>query len=147
MWCKLYHIASYQNNSDETAGMNFGEAIKNLRIAKQLTLRQCCADLGVDPSNWSKMERGVTPPPKDIDILDGWARFFELAGDRKQEFFDQAALSRRELPADVASDERMMAALPAFFRAMRESALEGDKLKQFAEDIRALQSPDDDVRE
>ena len=60
VWCNLHHKIT----------MNFGELIKNLRIGKQLTLRQCSAALGVDPSNWSKMERGVSPPPKDIDILD-----------------------------------------------------------------------------
>ncbi len=122
--------------------MNFGNLIKELRIARQLTLRQCCAELGVDPSNWSKMERAVTPPPKDIGILEGWARFFHLTGQKKQEFFDLASLSRQELPADVASDERVLAALPAFFRALRGRELEGDKLKQFIEDVRALHSPD-----
>ncbi len=122
--------------------MNFGELIKELRIAKHLTLRHCCAELGVDPSNWSKMERAVTPPPKDIGILEGWAKFFRLTGQEKQEFFDLAALSRQELPADVASDERVLAALPAFFRALRGRDLEGDKLKQFIEDVRALHSPD-----
>jgi transcriptional regulator with XRE-family HTH domain len=121
--------------------MSFGTRIKDLRIAKQLTLRQCCAELGVDPSNWSKMERGVTPPPKDLDVLEGWASFFGLAGQRKQDFFDTAALSRHELPADVASDERVLAALPAFFRAVRGKDLEGDRLRTFIEDIRALHSP------
>jgi transcriptional regulator with XRE-family HTH domain len=122
--------------------MNFGELIKQLRIAKQLTLRQCCSDLGVDPSNWSKMERGVTPPPNDIGILERWAKFFGVARDKKQEFFDLAAIARSELPPDVASDERMLAALPAFFRAVRGPGLEGDKLKEFINDIRSLHSPD-----
>jgi transcriptional regulator with XRE-family HTH domain len=121
--------------------MSFGEHIKELRIQKELTLRQCCADLGVDPSNWSKMERDVTPPPKDISILERWAKFFGLAGQRKQEFFDLAALSRSELPEDIASDEKVLAALPAFFRAARGKDLEGKKLKQFIEDVRALHSP------
>ncbi len=127
--------------------MNFGETIKNKRIAKQLTLRHCCAELGVDPSNWSKMERGVTPPPKDIGILERWARFFGMAGTEKQEFFDLASLARSELPADMASDARVLAALPAFFRAVRGAELEGDKLKEFVEEIRAIHSPDKDARE
>lgn len=122
--------------------MKFGKLIKQLRIAKQLTLRQCCAELGVDPSNWSKMERGVTPPPKDMGLLERWAKFFGVGKEKKQEFLDLAAIARSELPADVASDERVLAALPAFFRAVRGSELEGDKLKEFIEDIRALHSPD-----
>ena len=34
----------------------------------------------------------------------------------------------------MASDERVLAALPAFFCAVRGSELEGDKLKEFIED-------------
>ena len=126
--------------------MNFGELIKQLRIAKQLTLRQCCSDLGVDPSNWSKMERGVTAPPKDLCVLERWAKFFGVARCKKQEYLDLAAIARSEIPPDVASDQRVLTALPAFFRAVRGSRLEGDKLKEFIEDIRALHSPDQAVK-
>jgi transcriptional regulator with XRE-family HTH domain len=122
--------------------MNFGELIKELRIAKQLTLRQCCAELGVDPSNWSKMERGVTPPTKDTNLLERWAAFFGVTGEKKQEFLDLASLARQEIPADMASDEKVIAALPAFFRAVRGQELEGDRLKRFIEDLRVVHSPD-----
>ncbi len=122
--------------------MNFGELVKDLRIAKQLTLRQGCAELGVDPSNWSKMERGVTPPPRDTTLLERWAKFFGLSGDKQQEFLDLASLARQEIPPDVASDKTVIAALPAFFRAVRGQELEGDRLKQFIEDLRAVHSPD-----
>jgi len=120
----------------------FGQTlIKDLRIAKELTLRQCCIELKADPSNWSKMERGITPPPKDAKLLEGWAKFFGLAGDQKREFLDLAALARQEIPADMASDETVIAALPAFFRAVRGHELEGDRLLQFVEDLRAVHSP------
>lgn len=122
--------------------MNFGEQIKELRIAKQLTLRQCCVELGVDPSNWSKMERGVTPPTKDTGLLEHWAAFFGVTGDRKQELLDLASIARQEIPPDMASDEKVIAALPAFFRAVRGQELEGEKLRQFIEDLRAVHSPD-----
>ena len=120
--------------------MNFGALLKDIRIAKGLTLRQCCERLGVDPSNWSKLERGITPAPKDPAILETWADSLELAGETRQQFLDTAALSRRELPADIASDEQVMAALPAFFRAARGSELDDAALKQFVEDVRALHS-------
>jgi transcriptional regulator with XRE-family HTH domain len=119
--------------------MKFGERIKELRIERGLTLRECCARLGVDPSNWSKMERGVTSAPKDVE---NWGRFFDLSGQDLEEFCDLAALSRSEIPNSVASDERVLAALPAFFRAARGNDLEGDRLKQFIEDVRSLNSPD-----
>jgi len=122
--------------------MKFGELIKDLRIAKELTLRQCCMELNVDPSNWSKMERGITPPPKDSKLLGSWAKFFKLSGDKKREFLDLAALARQEIPDDMASDETVIAALPAFFRAVRGHELEGERLLQFIEELRVVHSPD-----
>ncbi|MDD2764506.1 MAG: helix-turn-helix transcriptional regulator [Opitutaceae bacterium] len=122
--------------------MNFGELIKNLRIAKQLTLRQFCAEAGVDPSNWSKVERGVNPPPGDEPTLKTIAGILGLTGEPRQRFFDQAALARSELPADIASDERVLAALPTFFRSVRGAELDEAKLREFVADIRALHSSD-----
>ena len=119
----------------------FGAQLKELRIQKELTLRQCSEQIGVDPSNWSKFERGVNPAPKDVAIIEGWAAFFDLHDAAKQEFFDAAALSRGELPVDIASDEKVLTALPAFFRAVRGAELDEARLKQFVEDIRALHSP------
>lgn len=122
--------------------MSFGTRIKEARIERGLTLRECCAQLGVDPSNWSKMERGVTPAPKDSAVVETWGKFLGLEGHRLEEMCDLAALSRSEIPSSVASDERVLAVLPAFFRAARGNALEGEKLKAFIEDIRSLHSPD-----
>lgn len=119
----------------------FPELIKNLRIEKRLTLREFCQQIGFDPSNWSKIERGVNPPPGDIGFLEKLAEFFGLKGQRKQEFFDSAALSRNELPADIAENELFMKAMPAFFRAARGHELNGDQLAAFAEEIKKLNQP------
>ena len=127
--------------------MNFGALLKDTRITKGLTLRQCSELLGVDPSNWSKLERGITPAPKDPSILEAWAEALELTEGARQAFIDTAALSRRELPADIASDERVMAALPAFFRAARGAELDDATLRQFVEDVRALHTAQSKAKE
>jgi transcriptional regulator with XRE-family HTH domain len=121
--------------------MTFGAKLKECRIRKRMTLRDCCDELGVDVSNWSKLERGVLPAPKDTDVLETWAEFLGINAKEKQEFFDLAALSRNQIPDDIASDERLMAKLPAFFRVVRGKELEGDKLKQFIHDLRKVHSP------
>jgi transcriptional regulator with XRE-family HTH domain len=121
--------------------MTFGAKLKELRIRKRMTLRDCCIELGVDASNWSKLERDVNPAPKDIEILEAWAEFFGVSGREKQELFDFAALSRKQIPEDIASNERLMEKLPAFFRVVRGKELEGDKLKRFIEDLRKVHSP------
>jgi transcriptional regulator with XRE-family HTH domain len=120
--------------------MKFGTLLKDLRIRREQTLRACSKALGVDPSNWSKLERGVNPAPRDIATLDQWAAHFQIKGQEKQAFHDAAALSRNELPPDLASDETMLAALPAFFRAARGRELDEAKLRQFVEDVRKLHS-------
>jgi len=124
--------------------MNFGEFIKQLRVERQLTLRQCGLDLGVDPSNWSKLERGLAPPPKHAKILERWADFFQLVADRRQEFLDLAALGRGELPADMASDERALAALPGFFRELRGAGPQRNSFSfsDFAEESPLPQTPE-----
>jgi transcriptional regulator with XRE-family HTH domain len=120
----------------------FNETVKSLRIEKRLTLRDFCEQTGLDPSNWSKVERGINPPPGDIELLERLADFFGLNGDKKLVFMDEAALQRREIPADVADNEILQKALPAFFRAARGHELTEPELKAFAEDIRKLHTRD-----
>jgi transcriptional regulator with XRE-family HTH domain len=127
--------------------MSFGQLLKEVRIERRITLRQCSADLGVDASNWSKVERNVNPAPKDITVLERWAAFFHLEGTKRQEFIDAAALSRHEIPRDIASDEKVLKALPVFFRAVRGSEMDQAKMDQFIEDLRAIHSPDKEAFE
>jgi transcriptional regulator with XRE-family HTH domain len=89
-------------------------------------------------SNWSKVERGINPPPGDIEFLEKLADFFDLTGAEKLALIDEAALQRKELPPDIAGDEILQEALPAFFRAARSHKLSEAELKQFANDIRRL---------
>ena len=120
----------------------FNETVKSLRLQKRLTLRDFCYQAGLDPSNWSKVERGVNPPPGDVGLLERLADFFGLTGANKLAFIDEAALQRREIPADVAENTILQKALPAFFRAARGHELSEQELQSLAEDIRKLHTPD-----
>ena len=140
VWLCFYHRS--KTHQVEVTVNTFGEFLKEKRIQKGLTLRQCCADLKVDPSNWSKLERGINPAPKDERLVESWSEFFDLDFTEAERFRDLAALSRNEIPADMASDEKVLSMLPVFFRAARGNKLEGDKLHEFFEDIRKLNSPD-----
>ncbi len=122
--------------------MTFGQLLKDVRIDRQITLRQCSAALGMDASNWSKLERNVNPAPKDTAVLERWADYFLLRGPKRQAFFDLGALSRHELPPDIASDEKILRSLPAFFNAARGSELDQTMLDHLIADLRALHSPD-----
>jgi transcriptional regulator with XRE-family HTH domain len=120
----------------------FSDTVKTLRVQKRLTLRDFCEHAGLDPSNWSKVERGINPPPGDIALLERLADFFSLKGATKLAFMDEAALQRREIPPDVADNEILQKALPAFFRAARGHELTEQELKNLADDIRKLHTRD-----
>lgn len=120
----------------------FSESIKSLRLQRRLTLRDFCEQVGLDPSNWSKVERGVNPPPGDIGLLERLADFFNLVGAEKLAFMDEAALQRREIPPDVADNVILQRALPAFFRAARGHELTENELASLAADIKKLHTAD-----
>lgn len=120
----------------------FHDIVKGLRLKKRLTLRDFCDQVGIDPSNWSKVERGVNPPPGDVGVLEKLADFFDLLGDEKLRFMDQAALQRREIPPDVADHVILQKSLPAFFRAARGHELTEAELRQFVADIKTMHVPD-----
>src|SRR6267154_2827916 len=120
----------------------FSDTVKKLRLEKRLTLRDFCEQAGLDPSNWSKVERGINPPPGDVKTLERLAAFFHLAGERKLAFMDEAALQRNEIPPDVADNAILQKALPAFFRAARGHELSEAELKTLADDILKLHTSD-----
>jgi transcriptional regulator with XRE-family HTH domain len=120
----------------------FGQKLKDLRIARGFTLRECSDVLGVDPSNWSKLERGINPAPKDTAIVEHWADFFGLEGGAKQDFVDLASVSRSEIPSDIHSEQVLSEALPVFFRAARGAEMDAKKMARFVAEVKKLHTPD-----
>lgn len=122
--------------------MSFGERVKDLRIAQKKTLRQFCLDHGHDPSNWSKFERGISPPPYDDKTVERWARQLGLkpGTEEWQEFMDQAAVARGELPKAVLSDEELLRKLPVFFRSIRGAELTEEQLDDLIQKVREAHS-------
>lgn len=102
----------------------FGDFVKNRRKELNLTLRSFCLEVGVDPGNFSKIERGILPPPKDRETLEKWAKVLQLEEPEKsREFHDLAAIGKGRIPEDVMSDRELAQALPLIFRTIR-----GDKI-------------------
>lgn len=118
--------------------MTFHQIAKDARLQRRLGLRQFCENAGLDASNWSKIERGITPPPKDERTLESVAKHLGLVGRSMQEFLDAASVARSELPKDISSDEVLASKLPAFFRAMRGSDPSEEQLLEMISDIKGL---------
>lgn len=99
----------------------FGDLLKGLRINKELTLRQTCRLANYDPSNWSKIERGILSPPSNEKTLKNWAKILGIAENKKQiqEFIDDAKIAQGSIPQDILSQDILVERLPAFFRTLR----------------------------
>jgi transcriptional regulator with XRE-family HTH domain len=101
--------------------MRFGEHVRRRRKEMRLGLREFCLQLGFDASNWSKIERGIAPPPGERETLDriaealGW----KAGGEERRALLDLAAIDRGKLPEDILNDEKLMSTLPMFFRTFR----------------------------
>ena len=113
---------------------HFGAYLKKLRISGGLTLRAFCTKNGFDPGNYSRLERGLLPPPRSEEKLKEYARALRLkrGTDEWLEFFDQAAAVRGQLPKDLLSDEEVVAKLPLLFRTLRGAPVAGRKVSGLA---------------
>ncbi len=85
----------------------FGEFIKQIREHRRVGLREFCLENGYDPSNWSKIEREVLPPPRDEETLRTWAKQLGLkqGSDDWLRFFDYAAVDSGRIPDYILKDE------------------------------------------
>ena len=102
----------------------FGEFLYNKRMEKGIGLRAFCLNTDVDPSNYSKYERGVAMPPnetvlrriaKGLAIKQGTQEWKTLTG--------LAAAGRGELPSDLKANKRLVEALPALYSHLRDHEL------------------------
>ncbi len=50
---------------NKVLSLDFGVYVRRVRLEAKLLLRDFCRQVDIDPSNWSKVERGLLRPPKD----------------------------------------------------------------------------------
>lgn len=116
----------------------FGKFIKAIRVKRGVTLRDHCIEHGFDPGNYSRLERGIYPPPQKRELLEKYARSLGIAegSDDWMEFFDLAAASKGMLPQDLLEDQEIVEKLPILFRTLRGDRVPRDKLEQLIEMLR-----------
>jgi len=78
------------------------------------------------------------PPPQKEELLEKYATALGLVrgSDDWLEFFDTAAACRGAIPADLMSDEALLAKLPALFRTLRGNQFAPEMLDELIEKIR-----------
>jgi transcriptional regulator with XRE-family HTH domain len=123
----------------------FGSFIREKREEQRVSLRQFCNELNVDPSRWSKVERGVLQPPGDDDTLNTMAKLLAIKKNSPDwaKMKDLAVLGRGEIPKDIMEDEELVACLPMVFRTLRREKPSKDQLLSLADLIRHSNKGDD----
>mgnify|MGYP000047133211 CR=1 FL=1 len=116
--------------------MTFAEFIREKRLALRLNLRSFCMTFGEDPSNWSKMERGLLRAPTDKDRLNEIAQKLNLSGAETETLIDAAFADKGRIPPDLMNDANLVPHLPVVFRALREGDDIPKRLNELAEQIR-----------
>ena len=111
--------------------MKFHELLKKKRMEIG-TVREFAKRSGLDVAYVSRLENGVTLPPKDSGKLAKLAVALGIAEGTKewQEFMDFAAVAKNELPEDLQDNERVAAVLPAFYRTLRNEKLSKEEMEE-----------------
>ena len=99
--------------------MTFGELLKELRLAANMSLRDLSRKACEDAANLSRIERSLRPAPNE-DVVIRYAKALGLTPDSEMwsKFMDAASISRRELPKDL-TEEELQEKVPAFLRTIR----------------------------
>jgi transcriptional regulator with XRE-family HTH domain len=118
----------------------FGDYAKDRRIAAGLTLRSFCRDAAMDPSNWSKIERGIIPPPDEPAFLARVASILGLNPEEGSALGDLAAIARGQIPADLRNEE-ILSKMPAFFRAIRGQEYTPEDFDKLLSGVKRLHQP------
>jgi transcriptional regulator with XRE-family HTH domain len=107
---------------------HFHEFIKDKRAEKGISLRQFCREAELDPSNWSKIERGILEAPKSMEALVRIGEALKLSTEEFQTLRDLAVIE--SIPADLKLEENVLEKLPIFFRTVRGDKPSQEELKK-----------------
>lgn len=97
----------------------FGSLLGKLRNENNLSIREVCKLASYDPSNWSKIERGLISPPSEEKTLKLWAKVLKIEKEKIQSFIDDAQIAQGIIPDDILNKAEMLELMPAFFRTVR----------------------------
>jgi len=115
----------------------FGEFVRELRLARGMSIRTFAREVGLQPSNYCNMENGVlAPPPADGVERIATALQMKSGSPDYVKLLDLAAKVRREVPADIAKLVRENEWIPALLRTVESERVSEEKLRGIIEDLR-----------
>jgi transcriptional regulator with XRE-family HTH domain len=134
VWYNVYN----RDGRREIMAATFGEFIKKKRLERRRTLRAFCEEIGADPANYSKLERGLLAPPRDQEKLEVYERALGITPDSpdSREMRRLAALDRGEIPAALLANKELVGKLPALFRTLEGEPVDDRLLDELIATIR-----------
>lgn len=121
----------------------FGQFVKRRRLEKEIGLREFAELVGVEASNYSKIERGLKRAPTKDRLLP-YLRALEIAPQSKehQNLEILAEVANGEIPGKVLSDKDLVAKLPILFNGMANGSFTDEQLDELLETIRHAHQPE-----
>lgn len=124
----------------------FGERLQDLRETADMGLREFCLNIGMEPSNYSRMERNITPAPQDHNKLEPIRKALGLSLESEtwKDLLRLADLSRGMIPRTVMSDAEVMAKMPALMRRLDGQEITDHEVEELIKMIRREHEYDPD---
>ena len=121
--------------------MKFGEFLRENRETMHVSLREFCSDNDIDPGNWSKLERGKLPPPRNEKKLAEIAKYLKIKkrSVHWQTLIDLAHAETGTIPDDLMKDEELVEKLPVFFRTLRGQKVSDKKMEVIIKVIKEVE--------
>lgn len=102
----------------------FHDYVRAKRLERKLTLREFCRKAALDPSNWSRIERGVADPPKSIEMLSRLASVLEFSHEEFATLKDLALIE--SIPSGTETGRRRTGEIAdSFYNGSRRKAYRG----------------------
>ena len=117
--------------------MEWGQFVRERRLAAGYGLREFANLIGILPSNYNHMEKGRTPPPQDKARLDQIAEVLDIdAGSEDYgRLMDLAVAGKDKLPADVAEFAQQNELIPVLLRTLNNSKLSESELRKLVKGL------------
>jgi transcriptional regulator with XRE-family HTH domain len=112
---------------------HFNQFVLEKRMERELSLRQFCKLAALDPSNWSKIERGLVKQGQSPEILERISKVLELDQKDRETLKDLAVID--SIPVGLLPESKIVESLPIFFRTVRGDKPSEDELKQLFQTI------------
>jgi len=126
-------------NHNET----FGQFVRERRLSLDLGLRDFCDTAGLDPGNYSKIERGLAKPPTG-EKLEPYRLTLKIERESEddKELQRLAFVSAGKIPTQIMSDKELAGKLPVLFRTLEEGKLTEEALDKLYEMVREAHRPE-----